>query len=186
MLNHTKGENHISDKNKMTDNDKYKIHKIHKSSDVEANAQKFNFPMHKFYYVNGEHNFIELDLFGYGFNRIHPINDDAPIIVASVARDSENNLVSTMGKTDNKPDYRDSTKTLIYENKSEFAMIAMYLDLVNNYHEIEVSARKNPEENLKIIEKTKSMLEKELKCKLNERTLEEMIEATSKAKTHHK
>jgi hypothetical protein len=160
-------------------NEKYRIHE---GIGREKDSSKINLPMHKFYYVTGEHNFLELDLIGYEWNKVYPLHDDKAITVASVSRDSKNRIISSI-KEMKEEDYY---KTLIYENKSESAIVAMYLNIKNNYHEIEISARKSQNENLDIIKKAKSMLERELKCKLTERTLEEMLTSTSKDKTKHK
>jgi hypothetical protein len=145
--------------------------KIHEGIGKENTSLGVNFPMHKFYSLTGKYNFGELDLFGYGWNKVYPFGEETPKLVSSVKRDGKKKIISLI-EEEKESDYK---KTLIYENKSELAMVAMYLDMKNDYHEIEISARKNSEENLDIIKRTKSMLENELKCKLKKRTLEKGI-----------
>ncbi len=118
--------------------------------------------MHKLFYTEGEYRFGELDLFGYGWNRIYPLEDENKIVASIVIKDGkpQNEIITSED---------DGKKTLIYENKKEQVMAVIHLDCKNNYHEIDISANKNPEENLEIIRKAKSTLERELKCTLEDR-----------------
>ncbi|MCX6750791.1 MAG: hypothetical protein NTZ83_05010, partial [Candidatus Pacearchaeota archaeon] len=109
--------------------------------------------MHDFFYVEGEYPFGKLNLLRYHWNKIHSVNDKKePQVIASV-QDKK-----IFEGTDE--DYK---KTLIFESKKENGLIVMQLNTKIHYHEIDISANKNENENPGIIKRAKSMLEEELK-----------------------
>jgi hypothetical protein len=145
----------------ILDKEYYKRHEIYRSLMEEKETSMVNTALHMFLEVKGEYNFAGLNLIGYGWDRIYPMNIK-PETIASV-----------QDKKIFEPDY---LKTLIFENKNEGAMAMIYLDMINHYHEIDLSARNSPDKNMDTLNRTKSMLERELstqsnKCKLEPRKI---------------
>jgi hypothetical protein len=142
----------------------YNVEKIYSSADGKADPSKITPTTHKFFYTKGEYLFGKLDLIAYkGWEIICPLNNESnkDKMVVSVRRDSKNKIISSLKEENH-------YKTLICENKSERALALMYLDLKNNYHELDIVLRNSPEGTL---EKTLSMLERELKCKWEDRPI---------------
>mgnify|MGYP001608414428 CR=1 FL=1 len=134
---------------------------IHNGMGKKEDSSKPASIMHKLYYTEGEYKFGELNLIGYeGWKIIHPLIEENEII-ASVKRGREGDIISSLKK-------ENYYKTLICENKNERVMAIMYLDLYENFHELDITLRNSPDGTL---EKTVSMLERELKCKWNDRKI---------------
>jgi len=140
-------------------NNRYKIFQKKEKDNKEDLKQS----IHEFYYTEGEYKFGELNLMRYDWERTFPVFDEGGTIVAMVKKNKDGEGVSEPVKE------KDYLKTLIYEDKSKNVMAVMYLNLKSRYHELDIILREqnNPE----LIKKTKSMLERELKCVWHKRVI---------------
>jgi hypothetical protein len=144
----------------------YKKMKIHKGTGPNSTPIP-SITTQKLFYTEGEYAFGELDFLGDGWIKIHPIVEKEQV-VAMIVREGEK-AVNNIPLSKREENYE---KTLIYENKDEKVMALMYIDCKNHYHEIDIIARKSLEENSAIINNTRSLLEMKLKCKLEERLMD--------------
>lgn len=148
----------------LKENSRYKRHSIYTNRSGEN--QKVKDPssetpiMHKQFETRGEYKFGELELGAYGWVRSFPLNQEDRKITMSKL---ENGVVEREMMNFDEEDYK---KTLIFNSEKATAILS--LDLKENYHQMDIFLKKQLEDSYNLIEDSKRIFERGLKCKFNE------------------